>query len=258
MTNTSKEKAQTFIPFVEELAKASGKVIRQYFREQYKVEWKSDLSPVTVADKEAESVMREMIQKTFPEHGILGEEFADIRPQAEYQWVLDPIDGTKSFISGVDLFGTLIALLHNGQPVLGAIVRPLSGDIMIGYEQGTFLNSRRVRVKTDVPLDKALLLATDIDDIKEFQSEQKFNLLRAKVRLFRTWGDCMGYFLLAQGFADIMVDPVMHKWDLMALIPIIHGAGGLISDYQGNDAVSGNSIIAASPLLHEQVLKILN
>lgn len=249
---------QDFIPFVEQLAKSGGEIIRHYFNGSYNIQYKEDLSPVTIADKETEKKMRELIRQKFPHHGIMGEEFEDINVDAEYKWMLDPIDGTKSFIAGVPLFGSLIALLHNDQPVLGAIVQPLSGNIMLGYEKGTFLNSRRVRVNEQSDLGKALLLTTDVKDIVQYQNKQHFEKLLSQVALFRTWGDCFGYFLLAKGNADIMLDPIMSPWDIMALVPIIRGAGGIITDYQGNDPVLGNSIVATTSALHEQVISILN
>lgn len=202
--------------------------------------------------------MRELIIKQFPDHGILGEEFGFYKPEAEYQWVLDPIDGTRSFICGTPLFGTLIALLENGKPVLGAMNFPVLGQFFLGDNSQTLLNNKVVQMRKIRHLNEAVLLTTDIQNIVKYQDINRFQNLVKQVQLFRTWGDCFGYSLLAAGFADIMIDPIMSPWDIMALIPIIKGAGGEITDYQGKDPLKGSSIVAASPVLHQQIIKILN
>ncbi len=240
------------------LAVESGRIIKQYFRSELSIETKSDSSPVTIADKKAEELMREMIMKHFPEHGIIGEEFGVHNPDAEYQWVLDPIDGTKSFICGSVTFGTLISVMKNGEPVLGVINQPVLGEFLIGDNEISLLNGTPVKVRGCKNLKEAVLLTTDHLNIARYQNKEKFDSLISSVKLYRNWGDCYGYYLLASGFADIMIDPVMSKWDLMALIPIIRGAGGVITDYLGKDPVKGNSIIATAGMIHEEVIKILN
>jgi len=216
------ENLTEFKKFIYYLANISANIIKPYFRTGMNIEHKEDNSPVTVADKNAEEAMRRAIVEEYPEHGIIGEEFGSYKEDAEYKWVLDPIDGTKSFICGVLSFGTLIALLKNDEPIL------------------------------------AVLLTTDHINIEEYQNLEKFEKLIRKVKLYRGWGDCYGYYLLATGFADVMIDPIMSFWDTMALIPIIKGAGGIITDYKGDDPVNGSSIIAASPGIHSQVIKCLN
>ena len=245
-------------PFLKLLADNSSEIIRIYFRSPISVENKKDLSPVTIADKRTEELMRELIMKEFPDHGIIGEEFGNVNENAEYVWVLDPIDGTKSFISGALSFGTLIALLKNGKPIIGVINHPVLNEFLVGDNNVTKLNDQTVRVKKNGKLSEALLLATDHFDIGKYQDQKKFDKLAQAVRLYRNWGDCYGYYLLATGFADIMIDPVMSIWDSMALIPIINGAGGVITDYQGKDAVKGSSIVATVPELHTEVINILN
>ena len=245
-------------PFLKLLADNSSEIIRIYFRSPISVENKKDLSPVTIADKRTEELMRELIMKEFPDHGIIGEEFGNVNENAEYVWVLDPIDGTKSFISGALSFGTLIALLKNGKPIIGVINHPVLNEFLVGDNNVTKLNDQTVRVKKNGKLSEALLLATDHFDIGKYQDQKRFDKLAQAVRLYRNWGDCYGYYLLATGFADIMIDPVMSIWDSMALIPIINGAGGVITDYQGKDAVKGSSIVATVPELHTEVINILN
>jgi len=249
---------QKFKDFVFRLAEESAGVILQYYRKEIFISTKSDDSPVTIADKMSEEKMRELIIEKFPDHGILGEEFGSHLPEAEYQWILDPIDGTRSFICGIPLFGTLIALLENGKPVLGAMNFPVLGQFFLGDNSQTFLNNKVVQMRRIRHLNEAVLLTTDIQNIAKYQDITRFQNLVEQVQLFRTWGDCFGYSLLAAGFADIMIDPVMSAWDIMALIPIIKGAGGEITDYHGKDPLKGSSIVAASPVLHQQIIKILN
>ncbi len=252
------ENSTEFKKFMYHLANISANIIKPYFRTKMNIEHKEDNSPVTVADKNAEEAMRRAIIKEYPEHGIVGEEFGNYKEDAEYKWVLDPIDGTKSFICGVLSFGTLIALLKNGEPILGVINQPILNEFLIGDNKSTNINNKLVSVRNCEDISDAVLLTTDHIKIEEYQNLEKFEKLIRKVKLYRSWGDCYGYYLLATGFADVMIDPIMSFWDTMALIPIIKGAGGIISDYKGDDPVNGNSIIAASPGVHSQVIKFLN
>ncbi|MDA8126162.1 MAG: histidinol-phosphatase [Deltaproteobacteria bacterium] len=247
-----------FKNFCRLLADESGRIIRKYYRTPLAVETKSDASPVTIADRAAEERMRELIEKEFPDHGIMGEEFGASNPEAEYQWVLDPIDGTKSFVCGVPLFGTLIALAKKGQPLLGLIHQPILNERLIGDNVTAELNGNPIGVRDCRDLSSAILLSTDHLDFGKYRTQAGFEALIRKVAYYRTWGDCYGYSLVAAGFADIMIDPVMNLWDLMALIPIIRGAGGQITDYRGHDPVKGDSIVATAGPLHDEVIKILN
>ena len=245
--------------FMERLATASGDVIRPYFAAaDLDVELKGDNSPVTRADRDAEAVMRELIGKHYPQHGVVGEEFGTENDTAEFVWVLDPIDGTISFASGCPLFGTLIGLLHNGEPVLGAIHQPILGQLCVGDNAGTVLNGRAVRLRPCERLDDAFLLATDLGNIARYQDYGRFETLRQRTRRFRTWGDCYGYLLLAGGGGDIMLDPIMNPWDLLPLVPVIRGAGGVITTWTGEDATDGASCVAANRNLHPQVMELLN
>ena len=244
--------------FCRMLAQASADVIKKYFRTYVSVESKKDDSPVTIADRKAEEVMRELIMKHFPDHGIVGEEFGEANKDAEYIWILDPIDGTKSFICGAYSFGTLIGLLKNGQPILGVYNHPILNDFLIGDNQETRINGEKTFVRNCSELNQAVLLTTDHLNIEKYQDIEKFDKLIKKVKLYRNWGDCYGYYLLATGYSDIMIDPIMSPWDLLPLIPIIKGAGGVITDYQGNDPVKGKSAVASSPHIHSDIISILN
>ncbi len=250
---------ESLVNFLDELLDESRGILHPFFvRGDLEVETKEDASPVTLADRETERVLREKIHSRFPDHGIIGEEFGSEKEDAEHVWVLDPIDGTKSFISGVPLFGTLICLLQDGQPILGAIDQPILDQRMVGDGKVTSLNGQPVRVRDTSDLCQATLLTSDPMDPAIHQSENQWDTLTRKVNIYRTWGDCYGYLLLASGKADIMVDPIVSKWDFLPVIPIIQGAGGIITDWQGKDPVEGNSIVAATPGLHAQAIRILN
>ena len=244
--------------FCKELAEVSSNIIKQYFRKKITIESKDDSSPVTVADKKAEEAMRELILKHYPDHGIIGEEFGMLNEQAEHIWILDPIDGTKSFICGAYSFGTLIALLRNGKPIIGVYNHPILNDFLLGDNIETTINGEKTFVRNCNELSEAVLLTTDHLNIEKYQDINRFNSLIKKVKLYRNWGDCYGYYLLATGFADIMIDPIMSPWDLLPLIPIVNGAGGVITDYSGNNPINGNSIVAASPGIHSEIISILN
>ena len=243
-----------------ELAKLSGHFIEPFYgRHDMKVDYKADQSPVTAADRGAEEIMRGLIQKRYPGHGIVGEEFGPQNSNAEFVWVLDPIDGTKSFVTGVPLFGTLIGLLHEGQPVLGCIHQPILGQLMIGDTQSTTLNGRVVRTRSTKKIEESTLLTSDPAVIARMPACSGFRRLMDRAALSRTWGDCYGYLLVASGKADVMYDPLMNLWDIAALVPIIRGAGGRITDSKGGPAYPADSIVAsANEDLHRQVLTALN
>lgn len=250
----------SFRAFLEELTQTSGAVIRPLFGDHdVTVDLKADLTPVTAADRGAEEALRRKIEARFPQHGIIGEEFGTVRGDAEYVWVLDPIDGTKSFATACPLFGTLIALLQRGQPVLGAIHQPVLGQLLIGDGTTTTLNGRPVRCRATTRIEDSALLTSDWLQPARCQNGAAFDALAQRVRLARTWGDCYGYLLLATGWADIMCDPIMNLWDLAALIPVVRGAGGIITDWQGRDPVGACSAVAsATPELHAAVIAALN
>ncbi len=251
-----------FATFARELAEAGGEVIRNYFRSGVAVDSKSDESPVTIADREAEKAIRLLINKRFADHGILGEELGEENPDAEYQWILDPIDGTVSFIHGTFSFGTLIALTRNSDPILGLYHHPILNETLVGDCDTTLYYHRNkkeeVRLRPCHKLEEASLLTTDLAHIKRHQNQEKFLQLSEQVKYLRMWGDCYGYYLLATGYADIMVDPILKTWDVMALVPIIQGAHGMITDYQGGPADKGSSAIAAHPEIHARVVAALN
>ncbi len=246
--------------FMTELCRESGDYIVPLYRQPgVAVERKADASPVTIADRGAEELMRARIAKRFPVHGIIGEEFGDDRPDAEFVWILDPIDGTKSFITGLPLWGTLIALLHHGQPVLGCIHQPVLGQLLIGDGATTTLNGQVVRCRATSRVEDATLLLSDPLTAAKHQNGPAFDALQHRARLVRTWGDCYAYLLVATGWADIAVDPIMNPWDIAALVPVIRGAGGVITNWQGGAPFPAESTVAcATAELHQQVMAALN
>jgi len=244
--------------FLSELVAASGPILQKHFlNPALAVEQKSDQTPVTVADRDAEAAMRKLINARFPQHGILAEEYGAERAEAEWTWVLDPIDGTKAFVHGVPLFGTLIGLLYQGQPVLGAIHQPILNLLCVGDGQATTLNARPVRVRDTRSMAEATLLTTCVMDPARRHNPVAWQRLLNSAKLVRTWGDCYGYLLVATGQADVMCDAVMNAWDVLPLVPIIRGAGGLITDWQGGEVGDQKSCVAASPRLHRMALDLL-
>lgn len=246
------------VALANSLADAARPIAARYFRTPVTVDDKADQSPVTIADREAETAMRVLLEKHVPQHGVFGEEHGAVRTDAEYVWVLDPIDGTKSFITGVPLWGTLIALLHRGRPVLGCIHQPVLGQLMLGDETGTTLNGLPVRCRPTTSLAEATLLTSDPLNPARHQDGAGYERVLRAARLGRTWGDCYGYLLVASGRADVMLDPIMNPWDIAALVPVIRGAGGVITDWQGGEPYPAQSTIAcATPELHAAVLRTL-
>jgi inositol-phosphate phosphatase/L-galactose 1-phosphate phosphatase/histidinol-phosphatase len=229
------------------LAEAAGEIIRRYFRSQIAVDDKSDSSPVTIADRGAEKVMRRLIEMAFPDHGIIGEEYGAQNADSDYVWVLDPIDGTKSFISGVPLFGTLIALTWRGQPIMGIIDQPILNERWVGaIGQKTALNGKTAATRACAKLSAATLYATSPDMFTK-RNAPAFARLRKEVKLSRFGADCYAYAMLASGFIDLVVEADLKPYDFCALLPIIEGAGGAMTDWQGKKLTlkSDGRVIAA-------------
>jgi inositol-phosphate phosphatase/L-galactose 1-phosphate phosphatase/histidinol-phosphatase len=250
-----------FVTLSEQLADAARPIVRRYFRAGVAVETKQDESPVTVADREAEAAMRAIIEKTFPEHGIIGEEYGAVRTEAEYAWALDPIDGTKAFVTGMPVFGTLVALMRNGRPILGIIDQPITEERWIGAAgRQTTLNGAPVHSRPDATLETASHYATHPDMFVHGDDRAKFDALTARVRLSRFGGDCYGYGLLAAGFVDLVTEACLGIHDFMALAPVVEGAGGFITDWNGAPLTrdsDGHVLAAANKACHDAALAML-
>jgi histidinol phosphatase-like enzyme (inositol monophosphatase family) len=251
------------LAFAIELAEQTAAVINPFFgKATLQVERKSDASPVTLADRAAETFMRERIAERFPEHAIFGEEFGAGGASAQstpYRWILDPIDGTKSFICGVPLFTTLIAVEFEGVPIVGVIHQPTSGETAAGDGERAWLNGCLIERKTDSSprLQDATLLTTDACEGRLRQMDAQWDALVQAVRLYRTWGDGYGYLKLVAGQADIMCDPILECWDRAALLPVLRGAGCEFCGWDGSDAYQSPSLIATRAGLLSPVLNTL-
>jgi inositol-phosphate phosphatase/L-galactose 1-phosphate phosphatase/histidinol-phosphatase len=250
----------TFLAFALRLADAAGEVIRPHFRKPLAVSDKADLTPVTAADRAAEETMRALIEARFPEHGILGEEFGRVRESAELVWVLDPIDGTKSFISGVPLFGTLIALTREGHPILGIIDQPISRERWAGAAgRPTTLNGAAIRCRACPSLAAATLFATTPDMFKG-EDVTSFARVSAAVKLTRFGADCYAYGLVATGFVDLVLEASLKPYDFCAMVPIVEGAGGIATDWRGASldlASDGRILVAGDRRAHDAALALL-
>ncbi len=269
--------AVDFVRFVERLADVSGDAILPFFRTSLFAEDKAcggAFDPVTEADRAAEIAMRRLIEATFPHHGIIGEEFGSVREDAEYVWVLDPIDGTKSFICGLPLWGTLIGLEHRGRPCYGLMHQPFtrerfSGDGEAAVWRGPSrrhsldrsapqaLEERRLKVRDCARLADATLMTTSPKLIDE-NLRDAFRRVEDETRLSRYGGDCYAYCALAAGHVDLVIETSLNPYDIVALIPIVEGAGGVVTTWSGEPAAKGGAIIAAGDRrVHEAAVRML-
>ncbi|XP_073124813.1 bifunctional phosphatase IMPL2, chloroplastic [Henckelia pumila] len=252
-----------------QLADAAGDVIRKYFRKSFDIVDKEDLSPVTIADQAAEESMVQIIQENFPSHAIYGEEkgWRCKEEVADYVWVLDPIDGTKSFITGKPLFGTLIALLHKGRPILGIIDQPVLRERWIGLSgRKSTLNGQEISTRNCSQLSKAYLYTTS-PHLFSGDAEVAFTRVRSKVKVPLYGCDCYAYALLASGYVDLVIESGLKPYDFLPLIPVIEGAGGVITDWKGSQlhweassnapATSFNVVAAGDKNVHQESLDVL-
>jgi len=253
-----------FAAFVDELATVSGEAILPFFRTSLGVEDKGSavgFDPVTAADRAAETAMRTLIKRSFPAHGIVGEEYGNERPDAEYVWVLDPIDGTKSFIAGMPIWGSLIALTRNGAAVYGMMHQPFIGERFTGDGGGANYRGpageRALHVRPCATLADAMLFTTS-PQLMNAADRVAFGHVEATVKLSRYGGDCYPYCMLAAGHVDLVIEAGLKPHDIAALIPIIEGAGGIITSWEGGSAVKGGRVIAAGDKrVHAAAMKML-
>jgi histidinol phosphatase-like enzyme (inositol monophosphatase family) len=254
-----------FVPFLHRLIASAFATIRRYFLQPLAVESKADCSPVTPADRQTELELRALIGQRYPDHALLGEEYGE-RRGGRYRWVLDPIDGTRAFISNCFLFGTLIALERDDGsgfvPVLGCIAHSAAGTALIGHGGGTTLyladaSERVVRMRRVRRLRDATVLSSSSWVGREQEGAAGIEAVARAAGMYRTWGDCFGYFSLATGGADVMLDPQLEYWDVAAIVPVVEGAGGRVTSWAGGDPLREPSLIATAGELHDEVLELL-
>ena len=249
-----------FRAFAEDLAALAGATVREQIAHP-PVELKSDGSPVTAVDLAVERVLRERIDAVYPGHGVLGEEYGSRDLEAEWVWVVDPIDGTRQFAAGLPNYGILIALCHHGRPVIGVICQPLLGDVYLGIAgQGAWLNGVPIRTRTTARLADSIVCISDPDCFRGATADG-FEALRRGSRWNVYDGGCLGFGALAAGRLDLcLCGPNLDGFDICALVPVVEGAGGLITDWRGNPltlALSGAIVAACSADLHAEALEIL-
>jgi histidinol phosphatase-like enzyme (inositol monophosphatase family) len=261
---------EKLVAFAHRLADASGAVIRPYFRQRIEVankpmtiEGRAVFDPVTEADKNAEKAIRAIIERERPDDGILGEEFGE-KPSANgLRWVLDPVDGTRAFINGRHEWGSLIALEANERPVLGVIDQPWIGERFIGVNGATELHFRGavlpLKVRVCSELSDAILCATHPDGYFLKEEREAFRRVQRAVKMTRWGGDCYIFGTMALGFCDVIVESTFNRWDVAALIPVVEGAGGVITNWQGGSCEHGGQVLAAGDeRIHAAALKLLN
>lgn len=256
MTKASEPSLEELAEFAVDLAWKAGRRTLAFFQTGVAAEEKRDGTPVTLADREAERVLREGVRERFPDDSLQGEEYDDEIGTSSRTWIFDPIDGTKGFVHGVPLYSVLVAMVEDGRPKLGVIHLPgLNETVYAFLNGGCWWNGRRARVSAVDRVEQALVLCSDFPG-KE-QGERTPERLFEKARLRRTWGDAYGYALVATGRAEVMVDPIVAPWDVAAIEPILREAGGRFTSFEGEDRFDGGSGVGTNGLVHDEVLSLL-
>ena len=258
-----------FAAFVERLADVAADTILPFFRTALRADDKNAggmFDPVTEADRAAEAAMRHLIQETFPEHGIIGEEFGSIQSDADYVWVLDPIDGTKSFIAGMPVWGSLIGLLHKGLPVYGMMVQPFTlerftgdgkGAVWRGPGSGRQIMQRKLATSRCPGITQATLMTTS-PLLYSAAKLKAFRRVESKARLSRYGGDCYAFAMLAAGHVHCVIESNLKTYDIAPLVPIIQGAGGTVTCWDGGNPANGGDVVASCDArTHDEVLSLL-
>lgn len=252
---------QELFQFANYLAEEAGQISLKYFRKKIAIDNKDNLSPVTVADREVELRIRELIKAHYPHHGIIGEEFASYNHGSDYCWVLDPIDGTVAFTTGKPTYTTLIGLLFKGIPLIGLIDQPYLKERFGGVSGTTFLNEEKIVVSATTEIGEARLNATTPYMFKTDYERSSFERVRKKVKLTSFGGDAYAFGLLAAGLIDIIMEADLGYYDIAALVPIVEAAGGVITDWQGNRLThdfNGQCLASANQQLHTKVIDLIN
>lgn len=246
------------LDFALEVSWKAGKSTLAYYQTSVEAELKADASPVTVADREAERIVREVVTRRFPQDGVLGEELGELRGSSGRRWIVDPIDGTQSFVHGVPLYGVLLALEEEAESLLGVLHFPALGEtIYAARGEGCWWNGRHTTVSGTADLGEAVVLTSGIEYVLKAGRMEDWHRVAERARVVRTWGDCYGYALVATGRADVMLDPIVSIWDAAALAPVIEEAGGVFSDWQGRRSHRSGSAVATNAPLDGPVRALL-
>jgi histidinol-phosphatase len=254
----SEGELRELLEFSVEIARSAGDITLKYFRSKYGTYLKANETFVTDADLEAENYLRRAILERYPDDSILGEEEGEIDGTSGTRWILDPIDGTYSFIHGVPFYGVLIGIEKDGEPAVGVIHMPALGETAYAARGlGCFMNGDSARVSATTSLEQALVLSTDFGSCEGYGFGRAADELARRASIRRTWGDCYGYVLVATGRADVMLDPVMNVWDCAALLPVVTEAGGTFTDWNGISTIHGGNAIATNGILVDEVMKIV-
>lgn len=250
--------------FARKLAQLGGKSTLEFFQsDRFAVEKKSDRSPVTIADRNAEKIMRAEIEKAFPQDAIIGEEFGEGQGTSGYRWILDPIDGTKSFICGVPLYGTMVGVEYQSDCVIGAVYCPGIDEGIYALSGGGAWHQRgddqlvAAKVSGCTDLSEAVMVTSEVLTFEEINRGDLYRKLESSVYVARTWGDCYGYLLVATGQVELMIDPILNIWDAAAVKPIVEEAGGRFVDWQGEPRIDSGNSLGCCPGIYDQVMKLI-
>lgn len=250
--------SSTYLQATAEVARLAGAIALGHYRQRVDVETKKDGTPVTIADRDAETAARRWIADKFPDDGILGEEFPDVRPDSRYRWIIDPIDGTKSFVRDVPLWGTLVAVAEGNDIIAGAAFFPAVAEIIVAADGcGCWWNEAPAHVSNVSSVAESVILTSASPFAPDEAATRRWNELEQRAKASRTWGDCFGYLMVATGRAEVMADPVLSSWDIAAFLPIVREAGGVLTDFRGDVTAFGGSAIATNAALAETVRSIL-
>ena len=242
----------------KEFTLEAGNHTLNYFRKGIDVHFKGDASPVTIADQEAEKILRKRIMESFPDHGILGEEYGSHLPASDIQWILDPIDGTQSFIHGIPIYTTLVGILVKGKPIVGVVYAPAMGEMLeAAVNFGARLNNNTTKVRPCNHISEATVLTTDLKNITAYHFEEGHSKIMKECRLHRTWGDAYGHLMVASGRADVMIDPILNIWDAAPLTPILKEAGGIFMDRFGKENLKAGHGISVGLGLKDEIVRHL-
>jgi histidinol-phosphatase len=254
----SERELQGLLDFGVSAARAAGEITLRYFRQKFETRLKGKDNFVTQADVEAEEFLRRAISERFPDDAIIGEEGGESAGSSGRRWIIDPIDGTYSFVHGVPLYGVLLGVEIDGEPTVGVINIPALGEMTYAAKGlGCFLNGERAGVSQTDRLEDALLLSTDFGSCARYGFGAAAEELQRRAAMRRTWGDCYGYVLVATGRADVMLDPAMNVWDCAALLPVLEEAGGSFSDWQGRRTIHSGNAVATNGRLFPEVMRII-